>query len=402
MDVADIDWIPVGTKFTRSDMTWFHGRGTRDLDDVLADIDLIVTGPHATGAFPGEMQPFVDTGLTRRLQYDFSDWSTSPVARRWASIDPHVLYIEDPHPRAVRDANRARPADLLGTVRDAFDRLAAAPGERPSLTGVDAVRPVTFGYLPVLRRPTSDDEWQRLGWALDTAGAGGIDEYERVRDDLIERVVDAKLARLSTIDPAQVSVSEWNSATTLDVLSIHDTMNHTARPDGAVCLERKPVDRLPQLVALSNRGDAQAEMSTSDSVGLRDEIALPSMDPARVRSIGAAYRRAFDAWEPDDVGFNRPYLGGYETQVAGPLLRQMEPRAVVRPKGSPPRRLRLGAWQNEFLREFLLGPEAAATMMQPGTDWVPVPDERVEWLANGLRTAHDLVRRWGTALDRSA
>jgi hypothetical protein len=38
--------------------------------------------------------------------------------------------------------------------------------------------------------------------------------------------------------------------------------------------------------------------------------------------------------------------------------------------------------------------------MQPGTDWVYPPNERVEWLADRLRTAHDLVRRWGDALDR--
>src|SRR5262245_47115581 len=117
MDVADIDWIPAGTKFTRADMTFFQASGTPDLHDVLAEIDPSVTGRHATGAFPDEMQPFVDHGLTRRLQYDFSDWSTSPVARRWAAIDPHVLYIEDPHPRAVRDANRPRPTDLVATIR---------------------------------------------------------------------------------------------------------------------------------------------------------------------------------------------------------------------------------------------------------------------------------------------
>jgi hypothetical protein len=33
-----------------------------------------------------------------------------------------------------------------------------------------------------------------------------------VRDDLIDRVIEAKLRRLATIDPASCSVSEWNSA----------------------------------------------------------------------------------------------------------------------------------------------------------------------------------------------
>ena len=106
-----------------------------------------------------------------------------------AEVDPKVLYIENPHPRAVRDANRARPADPIAVLREAFGRLSADPGGRPSLSGVDAIRPVTFGYLPVLRPPESDTEWRQLGAALATAGELGIDQYERVRDDLIERVI---------------------------------------------------------------------------------------------------------------------------------------------------------------------------------------------------------------------
>src|SRR5262245_25485065 len=234
-------------------MTYFVGRGERDVDEALADIDLVVTGPHASAAFPEELQPFVDARFTKRLQYDFTDVSTSPIARRWAEIDPHVLYIEDPHPRAVRDANRPRPKDLESGLREAFDRLAADEGGRPSLTGVDAARPVTFGYLPVYTRPEGDDDWKAFADALTTAGAAGVDRYEELRDDLIERVIEAKLRRLASIAPDAVSASEWNAATTLDILSIHDTMNHTAQPDGAIRVERLPVDRLPQIVALSNR-----------------------------------------------------------------------------------------------------------------------------------------------------
>jgi hypothetical protein len=362
-------------------------------------VDLIITGPHASAAFPAEMRPFVDTRLTKRLQYDFTDISTSPVTRRWALIDPRVLYIEDPHPRAVRDANRARPDDLLPGLREAFARLdAAGPGARPSLAGVDAVRPVTFGYLPVLERPESEEGWDRLGDALDKAGALGIDEYERVRDDLIERVVEAKLRRLATLDPAACSVPEWNSATHLDVMSMHDTMNHTARPDGAVCLERAAEDRLPAVVALSNHGDATGAVDASDEVTLRDPAEVPAMRPDRIRTIGRAYQMAFDAWGPDDVAYNRPYKGGHETRTIGPKLRNLEPLAVVRPLDGVTRRLRFGVWQNEFLRECLLGPDAAAALAQPGTDWHLPPDDHVDWLAHRLRHAHDLVRSWGRAL----
>ena len=253
-DIAHIDWIPAGTRFGAGDMAYYAGRGERDVDDALGEIDLIVTGPHATAAFPAEMQPFVESRFTKRLQYDFTDVSTSPVARRWAENDPHVLYIENPHPRAVRDANRPRPADVAASLREVFDRLeAAGEGERPSLAGADAIRPVTFGYMPVLRRPETDAEWDQLVSALTVAGTLGVDEYERVRQALIERVVEAKLRRLATLDPAETTVAGWNSATTLDLLSIHDTMNHTAQPDGAICVERKVADRLPNLVALSNR-----------------------------------------------------------------------------------------------------------------------------------------------------
>ena len=313
--------------------------------------------------------------------------------------DPRVLYIEDPHPRAVRDANRARPDDLLPGLREAFARLdAAGPGARPSLAEVDAVRPVTFGYLPVLRRPETDEDWGRLGEALDKAGALGIDEYERVRDDLIERVIEAKLRRLATLDPAACTVADWSSATHLDVMSMHDTMNHTARPDGAVCLERQPEDRLPAIVALSNHGDDRGGEKASERAALRTPTEVTTMRPERIRTIGRAYQIAFDAWGPDDVAYNRPYEGGHETRTIGPKMRSLEPLAVVRPPGGVTRRLRFGVWQNEFLRELLLGPEAAAALAQPGTDWVMPPDDRVEWLAGRLRHAHDLVRSWGPAL----
>ena len=391
-------WIPAGTAFDADSIVYFHAKGSRPLDEVLGEIDLIITGPHASAAFPEEMAPFVHGDLTRRLQHDFTDISTSPVGRRWAEIDPHVLYVENPHPRAVRDANRARPDDLGAPLREAFARLRQA-GEtgRPPLTGVDAIRPVTFGYLPVLREPHDDVGWRELIDAMTLAGSYGVDVYERVRDDLIERTVDAKLARISSLDPSALPVSEWWSATTLLVMSLHDTMNHTARPDGAVCVERQPVDRLPNVVALSNHGSADATMRASTSGALLDDEDVLSLDPTTMRAIANAYRWAFDAYGPDDVAFNRPYLGGFETRHIAPWLRQRAARAVGGADGVPIG-LHLGAWQNEFLREFLLGPDATAHLNAPGVDWVMPPDDRVQWLAERLRAAHDRVRRWGPAL----
>ena len=189
---------------------------------------------------------------------------------------------------------------------------------------------------------------------------------------------------MAAIDPASCTVAEWNSATHLDVLSMHDTMNHTARPDGAICVERNPIDRLPAVVALSNRGDENGDIVPSDEATIRDDAGVPTMDPARLRVIGRAYQIAFEATGPDDVAYNRPYPGGHETTTLGPILRRIEPLAVIRPTSGITRQLRLGAWMNEFLREFLLGPESTQALMQPGIHWVAPPDDRIEWLATRL------------------
>ncbi len=225
-----------------------------------------------------------------------------------------------------------------------------------------------------------------------------MDIYERERDRLIEAVITAKLKRLISLDPSQVSVSEWRSSTTLFVLSLHDTMNHTARSDGAISLERPPEDRLPNIVALSNRGGPDGSVLASATGELLADTATPSMDPATLRALGSAYRWAFEADDPGDVAFNRPYLGGHETTIVGPWLRARAPRAVVRNAGGVTVGVHLGAWQNEFCREFLLGPEATAKLMEPGGDWVMPPDDRIGWLATRLKAAHDRYRRWGTAM----
>jgi hypothetical protein len=396
---SDVAWISAGAAFGPDDFVHFQAKGRRPLDSVLAEIDLVVTGPHGSAAFPQELEPFVDDRLTRRLQFDFTDVSTSPVARRWAALDPHVLYIENPHPRAVRDANRPRPDDLGAGLREAFARLRdAGETERPSLAGVDAVRPVTFGYLPVLHEPRTEQRWSALVDALLHAGTLGVDVYERVRDDLIERTLAAKLDRLRSIDPAALSVSEWRSATTLFVLSLHDTMNHTARSDGAICLERPPADRLPAVVAMSNRGGPDGSIRPATTGALVADASVPSLDAITLRALGNAYRHSFDAHEPDDVAFNHPYLGGHETTTVGPWLRSRSPRAVVSGPAGVPISLHLGAWQNEFLREFLLGPDAVAHLREPGDDWVMPPDDRVDWVAGRLTAAHDRYRAWGSAL----
>lgn len=390
-------WVEAGRRFDLDDITWFSGKGERPLEEVLPAVDTIVTGPHASAALPEELRPYVAPGLTRRLQFDFSDMSTSAVGRRWAEIDPHVLFVENPHPRAVRDPNRPRPADLEADLREAFRRLESGE-HRPSIVGVDAVRPVTFGYLPLLRRPGDDLGWRLLAVALTEAAALGVDVYERARDDLVQRVVEAKCRALTSLDPATTPAAEVRSARMLFVLALHDTMNFTALPDGAIAGERAPADRLPDLVALSNRGDEAGEVRASASGELLGAGEMTTVRPRWLRAVATAYRRAFGAWSPGDVALNRPYLGGNEIQAAGRVLAELEPRTVVRHADGSRIGLVLGAFQDEFLRERLVGPEVTATLMQPGGSWPEVPAGHVADLAEKLRRAHDELRRWGTRL----
>ena len=154
MALADVDWIPAGTTFGRDDMVFFAGKGERVLDDVLEEIDLIVTGPHASAAFPEEMAPFVDGRLTRRLQYDFTDVSTSPVARRWAEI-----------------------FDAAGVPAVVTDRLAALLWAKvfynAALNPLGALLNVHYGALP--DQPESRDLMDRvIDEAFAVAGAEGV------------------------------------------------------------------------------------------------------------------------------------------------------------------------------------------------------------------------------------
>lgn len=402
MTTPDLGLIPAGAAFAASDFVYFSGREVRSLDEVLADVDIVMTGPHATAAWPAEIAAFADDRLTRRLQYDFSDCSTSPIAKRIAALDSGVLYIENPHPRALRDPNRPRPADIGATLREAYARTRAADGATPALGGVDAIRPVTFGALPVFREPTDEAAWQRLIGTLADVASRGLDVYERTRDELLERVVDAKLRRLVTLDPATTTVADWRRATTVIFLAFHDTMNTKARPDGAITVERAPEDRLPDIVALSNRGDADGEARPSDDGRPLAAGDVPTIAPATARALAAAHRRAFDVADADDVALNRPYLGSYEIQHCGPMLAELSPRAIAAHPGGGTVRLDLGAVQAEFRRETLLGDETAAALQRPGDDWPDIPADHVDHIARRMIAAFDIYRTWGRSLQGGA
>jgi hypothetical protein len=374
MDQAARVLLPEGTAFTASDITFYAGKGERSLDEAIATADVLVSCPHAGAAIPAELDRFLAPEFTRRLQFDFTDVSTSAVVRRWAEIDPRIVAVENPHPRMIRDPNRKRPADLAADLRAAFDRVReAGPGQRVDLTGVDAIRPVTFSFFPLLLLPTTDAELAELTATFEQVADRGLGVYERTRDDLIGRFVDSAFEAARDGGGARDGLGGRTSFTTL---SFHDTMNHTTRLDGAIAVERDRADRLPNVVALSNRGDADGEPRGDQPV---------TMDAARLRALAASHRRGFHV--PDDaVALNQPYLGSQEIIQAGERFRGLSREAAA--VG-----VELDAVQAEFLREYLLGPANVEILQDPGTGWITPDPVRVDQIAQACRASWDDYRK---------
>lgn len=371
--------IPAGTVFTASDITFYADPDDRDLEQAIEEADLLVSCPHSGAAIPEELSPFLHPEFTRRLQFDFSDCSTSAIVRRWAEIDPRIVYVENPHPRMIRDPNREKPADLRATLGEAFARVAAAgPGTRVDLSGVDAVRPVTFSFFPVLLPPTTEAALNQIADTFTEVARHGLGIYETTRDALIERFVEIKLERAHGGDTPH----------SFSTLSFHDTMNHTTTPDGAVSVPRDEADRLPSVVALSNRGDADGEpRSVHDGAqpGGQHSVHPVTMRPDLVRGLAAAHRLGFGVDSPESVALNRPYLGSFEIIKAGARFRELAPRADAAG-------LVLSAVQAEFRREYLLGRTNTAAIMQPGTGWVEPDPERVDRIAQACKVSWDRYR----------
>jgi hypothetical protein len=237
----------------------------------------------------------------------------------------------------------------------------AGAWQKVDLSGVDAIRPVTFSFFPILEIPASAEGLARLVDAFADTAEQGLGVYERVRDELTERFVAAGL-------------EQGGSFTRL---SFHDTMNTTTTREGAVDVPRAEVDRLPAVVALSNRGDAQGE--------LRDPVDPPTMRPAALRALAAAHRQGFDVDDPDAVKLNQPYLGSQEILAAGARFRELAAEAAAAD-------LRLDAVQAEFLREFLLGPAATSQLHAPGTEWITEDPARIDMLAHACKRSWDLYR----------
>ena len=185
MPGVGIDWIPAGQQFGFDDLVFWQGKGEAPFSAVAKRIDTIVLGPHASARFPAELRPFVDAGLTRRKQYDYSDVITSSLGRAWAAADPGVVFVESPHSRLAHDPNRAPPADVMSGLREFFARLERQrAGEKVAFGGIDAVRPITFSGETVLRPPADEAEWSALAAR---AGGGAPPRARRVSRCLRQR-----------------------------------------------------------------------------------------------------------------------------------------------------------------------------------------------------------------------
>lgn len=360
--MSDLDLLPAGRTFTAEEITVFADSERRTLDEAIAEADVLVSCPHAGARIPEELVPFLSPALTRRLQYDFTDVATAAIVREWAQHDPRIVAVINPHPRLVRDPNRARPTDIAGELTSAIERTrAAGPWQKVDLSGVDAIRPVTFSFFPILEVPEDDARLDRLVHTFVEVGERGLGVYERTRDELTERFLSVKL----------------RSGGRFTRLSFHDTMNTTTTRDGAVDVPRAPQDRLPAVVALSNRGDPRGDE--------RDPADPPTMDPERLRALADAHRAGFRVGDPGDVALNTPYLGSQEIRAAGARFRELADRAVEAA-------LELDAVQAEFLREYLLGPTAVAELHRPGTEWIHEDPAHVREVAAACQRSWDLYR----------
>lgn len=362
MSATPLDLIPSGTVFTPEQITHWADPDTRSLPQAIAEADLLVATPHSGAAIPEELAEFLSPALTRRLQYDFSDVATASIVRRWAEIDPRIVAVINPHPRLIRDPNRRKPDNVRADLVAAIERVrAAGPWQKVDLTGVDAIRPVTFSFFPILQIPDTDEGLQRLVDAFADTAEQGLGVYERTR----EALTDLFLAK------------GMEQGGTFTRLSFHDTMNTTTTRDGAVNVARAETDRLPDVVALSNRGDHQGEE--------RDPADRPTMDGSALRALAAAHREGFEVSHPEAVLLNQPYLGSEEIRAAGARFGELREQANAAG-------LRLGAVQAEFLREYLLGPAAAAELQEPGTDWVAEDPDHIDAVAHACKRAWDEFR----------
>jgi hypothetical protein len=392
-------WIERGRTFGFDDIVHYKDKAATDFSDVAGRIDLVITGPHATGALPREVEPFLADGMTERIQYDFSDHTTGDLARSWANSDPRVVYIEYPHHRTMYDPNRPPPKDVAAELKE-FWRLRRSEegGAKVSYNGVDAVRPISFGGITFLREPATEGEWHQMAGLLGDVARQGALPYDAVKRRVIETIVEAKSRNLAALDITTTTVPEWASARHLHVICLHDTMNTTITESGAVNVDRPRGERLPRIVSLGNRGDFRGEPRPPTDGSKLPQRDVVTMAGAAIRSVQTALQMSFGvpgSGIQEALALNQPYLGAFEVQDLGRLLRRLQDEAVVRHSSDEGiLRLTTGAYQAEFSRELLLGPRSTQVVQAPGVDWPDTDLDNIADIASRLASAYDLLRRW--------
>jgi hypothetical protein len=349
-------WIEPGRQFGFEDLVFFQGRGTQDFAARAAQIDTIVLGPHASAAFPVELQDFIASDLTLRQQCDFSDIITASLGRAWVEADPHVVYVENPLSRLIQDPNRAPATDPMGALREFYQRLKEQrAGAKISFAGIDAIRPITFRGQKVLLEPDTPEQWQALEGILSSAVRRGVEVYT----DCCEQVLFHVLAARAPEAP-------------LLLISLHDTMNTQMRDDGAIVVERPLADRLPRWVNFGNGGNTEGEAEN-------EPVTFEAASLRRLANAWADAMGLHGAERAAGIWLNRPYKGAFETRHFGAKLRIRQNPAV-------------GAVQVEFLRETLLGRAAVEKLHEPGSDWPAVDSAHINAIAELLAKAGQALR----------
>lgn len=363
MEQGGLLWIPRGREFGFDEMVWWSGKGLgQRFEEAAQRITTVVLGPHASAAFPAELEDFIAPTLTRRKQHDFSDAITGPIGRAWAAADPNVVFVENPHSRVALDANRMHEPDLEPALRECFARLSRQRAGESGVTfaGVDGVRPVTFSGEDVLLEPESGLE--ALVAALNASAVLGMRSYQAAA----ERVVATVRAARPVGAP-------------LTIIGLHDTSNHQMRADGAIVVERVVKDRLPALVDFGNLGDFRGE-PRGDGPVLCGGEALRRIAAAWCSAFGHPFDPNFAA--PTEhvcdeiVSFNWPYAGGVEVKEWARRLRAEGDSTTV-------------IFQVEFERDALLGPAVGAALREPGEGWPAVDHAHIAKVVACLKAAGD-------------
>lgn len=260
-----------------------------------------------------------------------------------------------------------------------------------------------FCDRPTMRGEPNDDAGYAAVVDVIVARAGRTSwSYAAVRDQVIETVCEKKVAALRDLPLASIGLAAFHSATNLHVQCVHDTMNCTARDDGAV-VERRPVSaQLPGLVSLANRGDLRGEARAPAEAGPSPVEDVLTIAPSGLRSVARAFEVSFDLDEARsgvEIRLNAPYQGAWEVQAIGRRLHEMATRAAIRHRsGGGVLHLAAGAYQAEYLRETLLGPQAVAQIQASGSDW-PEPDNvLIDALAQKLKASYGLLRLWNFSM----